>query len=185
MEFLEVVQTYFRGERLESSLFVVPGGIILIGLGIAAIRSETPAFAWSVAVPCFLFGLLFLGVGVGISLRTPGQVAALLQGLETDAPNTLAAEIARMDKVLANFHLVLPTLGVIAFGGLVLRFGVSADWAQGLGPILVLIGGLGLLSDGFASRRALPYIAALAEERDRSGAEEQQRGETTLRADAD
>ncbi len=179
-----MVQTYFRGERLESALFVVPGGLLLIGLGIAAIRSETPAFAWSVAVPCFLFGLLFLGVGVGISLRTPGQVAALLQGLETDAANTLAAEIARMDKVLANFHLVLPTFGGIAFGGLVLRFAVSTDWAQGLGSILVLLGGIGLLTDGFASRRAVPYIDALAAEHDRSSAE-RQRGETNSAADAE
>lgn len=162
MELLDILRTYFRGETLESAFFIAPAGLFLVALGVAAIRAETPTYGWAVAVPCFVCGLLLLGVGVGITVRTPGQVSALVEGLQADPAATVASEVVRMEKVMSNFHMTLPVFGAIAVVGLALRFGLSAEWAQGLGPTLVLLGGLGLLIDGFASRRAGPYVEALA-----------------------
>lgn len=77
MAFLDIMQTYFRGEKLEALLFIIPVGLFLVMLGIAAIKAEKGSFAWGVAVPAILFGLVLIGTGVGIGMRTSGQVAAL------------------------------------------------------------------------------------------------------------
>jgi hypothetical protein len=37
MDFLEIMQTYFRGEKLEAALFFAPAGLALAALGIAAL----------------------------------------------------------------------------------------------------------------------------------------------------
>ena len=170
MEFLDVLQTYFRGERLESACFIAPAGLILFAIAIAALRSETPTYAWSVAAPCFVFGLLLVVVGVAVAARTPGQVAALVEGLQSSRAATLSEELARMDRVVRNFHVTQPVFGALALLGLVLRFGLKAEWAQGLGSVLALAGAMGLMIDGFASRRAEPYLEALKAEVEVSGA---------------
>ncbi len=59
------------------------------------------------------------------------------------------------------FSRTLPAFGILAVLGLALRFGVPLDWARSLGPVLVAAGGVGLLIDGFASRRTEPYVKAL------------------------
>jgi lipoprotein signal peptidase len=73
----------------------------------------------------------------------------------------LANELPRMQKVNANWSLYIGTWVSLLVVGLVLRFGLKADWAHGLGPALMLIGAMGFLIDGFAERRARPYTQAL------------------------
>ena len=57
MGFEELMQAYFRGEKLEAMLFIVPIGVVLLVFAAVAIKVEKPAFACGVAVPCILFGL--------------------------------------------------------------------------------------------------------------------------------
>ena len=40
-------------------------------------RTIRGGFAWGIAVPCVLFGLVLAGTGIGITLRTPGQAARI------------------------------------------------------------------------------------------------------------
>ena len=47
--------------------------------------------------------------------------------------------------------------------GLILRFVIPTDFAQGLGIALIFFSGVGLLVDGFAERRTHPYMKALTE----------------------
>ena len=42
-----------------------------------------------------------------------------------------------------------------------LRFGLRSDWAVSSGSVLVALGGIVVLIDCFAERRAHPYVAAL------------------------
>ena len=161
MEFLEIMHTYFRGEKLEAALFIAPAGLALAALGIAALRAETGAFAWTVAIPCFVFALVLVVVGTVVATRTAGQVAALQTAYETDVAAMVRDELPRMQIVMRNFGWTLVAFGVMATAGLVLRFAIPGEWARGLGSVLVLLGGMGLMIDGFAERRGRPYVAAL------------------------
>ena len=161
MTFLEVMEVYFRGEKLEAFFFILPAGLVLLGLAAAALKAESGGFAWGVAVPCALFGLVLVGTGLGVGLRTDNQVAELRRAYE-EAPAAMAAEeLPRMEKVNANFRSTFIAFGVLAVLGVVLILGVRSDWAVGLGSVLVLASGIGFLVDGFASRRAVPYTAEL------------------------
>lgn len=73
MQFLEIMHTSFRGEKLEAALFIAPAGLALAALGVAALRAETGSFAWSVAIPCFLFALVLLRYAAAVQ-----RLAALM-----------------------------------------------------------------------------------------------------------
>ena len=161
MDFLSVMQTYFRGERIEAALFIAPVGLLLIGIAIGAWRSESGAFMWGAIVPAAIFGLMLTGTGIGIAARTAGQIEALEVGFATDIVTMLEAELPRMQKVMLNFSLTQSIFGAIALVGLALRFGLRSDWAVSAGAVLVAVGGVVLLIDCFAERRARPYVAAL------------------------
>lgn len=161
MSFVEQLQGYFRGERLEALLFIAPGALVLFALAGTALKAEGGAFGVAMAVPLIVFGLVFLGVGVGVGLRTPAQVAALEAEYGSAPKAMVEKELPRMRKVNAAWPIYLTTWTVLVLVGLGLRFGLSADWAHGLGPGLILVGAMGFLIDGFAERRARPYTAAL------------------------
>jgi len=161
MDFLEVMHTYFRGERIEALFYILPAGVLMLGMAATAVSSDRGGFGWGLGVPLALFGLVAIGVGVSVGGRTPDQVAQLEQAYQQDPAAMLAEEGPRMEKVNANWPRLVMTWAGLVIVGLGLRFAVSADWAHGLGPALVLIGAAGLLIDGFAERRARPYTAAL------------------------
>lgn len=47
MNFTPIMQSYFRGEKLEALFFIIPAGV---ALGVVALRAERGAFAWGIAV---------------------------------------------------------------------------------------------------------------------------------------
>jgi hypothetical protein len=161
MTFLDTMQAYFRGEKLEALLFILPLSLALLGLAVVAVRVERGGFAWGLAVPCALFGLVALVTGGVVAARTDRQVAAIERAW-AEAPASLATtELPRMEKVNADFKAYFAGFAVLVAAGLTLLLVVHSPWARGLGPALILIGGLGFIIDGFASRRAIPYTAAL------------------------
>jgi hypothetical protein len=163
MTFLETMQAYFRGEKLEALWFIIPLGLTLVGFAVVAVKVERGGFAWGLAIPCALFGLVALVTGGVVAVRTERQVAAIERTF-AEAPAALAAsELPRMEKVNADFKAYFAGFAVLVATGLTLLLVVQAPWARGLGPALILIGGLGFVIDGFASRRAIPYTAALVE----------------------
>ncbi|MCA9663604.1 MAG: hypothetical protein KC486_35065 [Myxococcales bacterium] len=161
MSFHEIMLEYFRGERVGALLYALPAGLLFVGLAVTALKAERGAFAWGLAIPTALVGVLLVGVGATIGLRTPGQVAALERAYAEDPAAMVAEELPRMRKVNANWPRLVGVWAGFVVIGLGLRFGARADWAHGVGPALVLIGACGLLIDGFAERRAIPYTAAL------------------------
>jgi hypothetical protein len=161
MTFLDTMQAYFRGEKLEALWFIVPLGLVLVGLAVVAVRVERGGFAWGLAVPCALFGLLALVTGGAVAARTDRQVAAIQREYATSPVTVAARELPRMKEVNANFGAYFAGFALLGAVGLALLLLIHAPWARGLGAALVLIGGLGFVIDGFASRRAVPYTAAL------------------------
>lgn len=161
MPFLDVMHAYFRGERIEALAFIVPAGLVLITMAIVALRAERGGFAWGMAIPFVLFGLVSVVTGASVGLRTPAQVAGIEQSFSEDPAAMVSEELPRMRTVNANWPIYITTWTVLVLLGLGLRFGLHADWAHGVGPALLLVGAIGFLIDGFAERRARPYTAAL------------------------
>ena len=161
MPFLEIIHTYFRGEKLEALWFILPVGIMLVIFGAVALKAERGGFAWGVAIPCILFGLIFIGTGIGVGTRTNRQVAALEQTFQKNPATMVQKELPRMEKVNANFKLTFMVFGVLIAAGLGIHYFGGPNWGRGLGAALILISAIGLLVDGFAERRAEPYTAAL------------------------
>lgn len=161
MTFLQHMHEYFRGERLEALLFILPAAAVLLVLAGVALRTQGGAFGLGLSIPLALFGLLAGTVGLSVGLRTAGQVAALEQEYAASPKDMVTRELPRMRKVNAAWPVYLWGYAVFAVLGLGLRFGLGSEWAQGVGPALVLIAGIGLLIDGFAERRARPYTQAL------------------------
>lgn len=161
MTFLEQLRDYFHGERFEALAFIAPAGLVLFVLAVAAMKSEGGPFGVGVAVPCVIFGLVLLGTGLGVGLRTAGQVTTLEAELASSPKAMVEKELPRMRKVNANWPVYLGVWTALVVAGLALRFGLKADWAHGVGPALLLVGAMGFLIDGFAERRARPYTKAL------------------------
>jgi hypothetical protein len=161
MEFQELMQSYFRGERMEALFYIMPAGILFFALAATALGSDRGGFGWGLAVPLVVFGLALVGVGTGIALRTPSQVEALDRAFQEDSAAMVREELPRMQKVNSNWPKLIATWAALVVIGLGLRFVVRADWAHGVGPALILAGAVGFLIDGFAERRARPYTAAL------------------------
>jgi hypothetical protein len=161
--FLQTMQAYFRGEKLEALWFIIPLGLTLVGFAVVAVKVERGGFAWGLAVPCALFGLVALVTGGVVAARTERQVAAIEQGFAEAPAALVATELPRMEKVNADFKAYFAGFAVLVATGLTLLLVVHSPWARGLGPALILIGGIGFVIDGFASRRAVPYTAALVE----------------------
>lgn len=163
MSFVEIMHTYFRGEKLEALWFILPVGVLLIVFGVVALKAERGGFARGVAIPCILFGLIFMGTGIGVGIRTKGQVADIEQSFRNSPAAMAQKELPRMEKVNANFKLTFVVFGVLAAVGLGVHYLGGPNWGRGVGAALILISAIGLLVDGFAERRAHPYTAALEE----------------------
>ncbi|MGE3671289.1 MAG: hypothetical protein AB7K71_16590, partial [Polyangiaceae bacterium] len=161
MDFMQTMHAYFRGEKLEAAFFIVPVGLLFLGLAYGAWRSESGGFMWAVIVPSVILGATLLAVGVTVAGRTAGQLAALEQAYQQDVALMVKTELPRMRQVMTLFSRTLPAFGVLALLGLILRYAVRTEWAIGLGALLVAAGGVGMLIDGFAERRAHPYVRAL------------------------
>lgn len=161
MPFLDIMHAYFRGERVEALYFIVPIGVAMLAFAAVTLRAERGGFAWGLAIPLVAFGLVAIGVGAAVGVRAPGQAAAIESEFEREPGAMLAKELPRMQKVNANWPILMGMWTVLLLVGLGLRFFVKADWAHGVGPALILIAAMGFLIDGFAERRARPYTAAL------------------------
>jgi hypothetical protein len=161
MSFEEIMNVYFRGERLEGFVFIGPLGALCLLFGIATLVGERSEFSWGISIPFVLMGLVLFGTGLGVGLRTSGQVTQLATLYHSNLGSFIAQELPRMQIVNSKWpQYLMAWSGFVGFG-LSLRFLVHREWALGLGTALLFFGGVGFMIDGFAERRAKPYTAAL------------------------
>jgi hypothetical protein len=152
MPFLDVMQEYFRGERAEALWFILPMGLTCLTFAVVVLRTQRGGFMWGVATPFVVIGLVLLVVGLTVGLRTTGQVEALTSLHQQDVAAFVAQELPRMAQVNRGWPVYLAAYVGFLVVGVALRFGLQADWAQGLGMALACLGGVGLMIDGFAER---------------------------------
>jgi hypothetical protein len=157
----DAIQIYFQGEKMEALVFILPIGLLSLVFSAWLLTDNPSGFAKGVAIPFLMMGLLMSAVGGVVGFRTPSQVAGIVRAMEVDRQAGVRAEINRMTKVNGAWHLYLVIWGLLGIAGLLLRFVSSTDFLRGLGIALVFMAGIGLLVDGFAQRRTLPYVNAL------------------------
>lgn len=160
---MEPLHEYFFGER--------QAGLCIAALGIGALlftawlfRSVSPFRA--MMIPLGLVGLLQLGVGIGLYLKTPAQVAGVESGLsQADAATRSAAhagETARMDRVQKNFVIIKIVWTVLIALGLALAmFGAGRSAMIGVGLGILIQASVMLAFDIFAEARGTTYFAWL------------------------
>jgi hypothetical protein len=153
--------SYFKGEFNEAIFFIVPVGLIAVCAGIWLLKLDRSPFIIGFVIPCLLLGSVMVITGSTVALRTENQVASLQQQLAQNPKQFYQEEGTRMAKVNQAWPLYLACWVAFLAIGLVLRFAVKLDWAQGLSISLILFAALGLVIDGFAERRAKPYTQAI------------------------
>ncbi|MGH9369270.1 MAG: hypothetical protein ACRD3M_16540 [Thermoanaerobaculia bacterium] len=144
---------YFIAEKQAGALAAALG-LLAFAFSSLLWRTGTPlrAMVWPVA----LVGLVEIGVGAGLILRTDGQGERLRKGLASRPVETRAAELSRMERVNRSFR-VIEALEVLLFASpaaLLLR--ARPAWAAaGMG--LLVQASVMLVFDLFAERRAHAY----------------------------
>jgi drug/metabolite transporter (DMT)-like permease len=155
------MQSYFGAEKGESGFFIGLGVLALV-LGAVFFTRDSAALRGA-AFPLVLVGLIQLGVGLGVYLRTDKQQADLISLMRSDRPRFLAEELPRMDKVNRNFdvykivEIVLLVVGV----GLVVYGRGGRPMLLGVGAGLAAQSAIMLALDFFAEARADRYTEML------------------------
>src|SRR5688572_29647045 len=132
------MREYFAGEYRESFLFL-GAGVASLGAGVPLVI-EGRDVGRPMAVPLLVFGAVQLVLGIGLLIRTPGQVSALAAQLNGEPSAWKEAEAKRMRGVMNGFQvyrlfeLVVGTTGAVMAG---------VGYVRGSAPVLGV--GLGLL----------------------------------------
>lgn len=160
---MEPLIRYFEGER-QAGLLCAALGAASLGAALWAWR-HGDAFRWAM-VPLLAVGLVQLGVGVGLTLRTPPQVAALERDLASgaaDAPAARARELARMERVSKSFRLIEAAEVALLVAGAVVTLALRerATWV-GIAMALCIEAAVMLAFDVFAEERAHAYLRWLS-----------------------
>ncbi len=157
------LREYFAGEMAESYAWA--------GLGVVGLAVSIPLFVSKdsvgqpLAVPIFVLSLVQLALGIGLWVRTRGQVSRLSAQLDGDPFAFAQAERARMRGVntgfkiyrIVEFGLLFAGAGAVAGTGWINKD--DAWLGAGLGLALECV--VFLVLDFFADARGAKYEAAL------------------------
>ena len=109
-----------------------------------------------------MWGLLELGIGAGLFLKTGGQVAALQTQLAADRTTMIASERPRMEKVQRNFVIIEAVWVVMIIIGALIGWRMKENvTVSGIALAFVINAGVLLVFDVVAERRGATYLAQL------------------------
>jgi hypothetical protein len=153
------IEVYFTGEKQGAAACLALGAVAL-GFSLWAWRSDG-AFR-AVAIPVVLIGLLQLGIGVGLFLRTDKQVATLRADLLAQPADARAKELARMDRVNASFTVIEYVEAALIITSVALALAMrSRPTVMAIGMGVLVQASVMLVFDLFAEHRAHIYTAWL------------------------
>ena len=158
------LQSYFKGEKKQSLIFML-GGILALTLGSLGYFYFETAIWKGAASPFLIIGLIQFVLGAVIYFRTNKQVSKLIQQSEGQTRQFFTEEVARMEKVLKDFHKYKTVLMLFfCLGFLFLMLGAFAGWGKftlGSGAALLWQSGSIYLMDSLAEYRAEFYTQKL------------------------
>ena len=152
------LDAYFAAEKAESLVFL---GFGLVGVAFAVFalwRLRDPLFK-GMAIPLLLVGLIQIGVGATIHLRTDTQLAALKAQVQAVPQDFKTRELARMATVGTSFSVYKGIEATFIVVGLFLALKRNARrfW-RGFGLGMLIQGALMLPADLLAEDRAAAYV---------------------------
>lgn len=158
---MQPVHEYFEGER-QAGLLVAVLGLLALGFSLW-LRAQPHTFR-AMLFPLGVVGLLQLGIGVGLALKTPPQVTAVVRGLTDTPTEARRVETARMARVQRNFRIVEVVEAVVVLAALAMVLGLrERPTLVAVGMGLLLQGAVMLAFDVFAEARGAVYYAWLRE----------------------
>jgi hypothetical protein len=161
-DLVAAIQAYFAGERATGLLLAAALGPLFLAAAVWLWRHESGGFATALLVPSLVLGLAGT-VGGGVLAWQSGQrIESLSAGATTDASATARGEVARMERVNANWPRLKLAWALMAAVGFGLALAGARPWMHGLGVALIVMAALALTVDVFAERRAEVYTRALA-----------------------
>lgn len=155
------IQTYFRGERQEMYA-ILAYAAALLGIGLVFIFLVRGGFGRGFGGALVAVALLGVSIAVPLLLRDPGLERALLAALGGDAaPSALAAESARLGKVVASYAGYRYLFGGLALAGLLAVLLTRSGWANGVAAGLFVLFATQLVIDRYSEERAMTYAEHL------------------------
>ena len=152
---------YFSAERQAGLLAVLLGVASLAGaLYLWSARSPFKTAAW----PLIVFGLIEVGLGGALVVRTPSQVQTLDAAFTSSPQETAAGERQRMTRVNQTFRIIIAgEIALIVLGASLAFFLRTRNeaWAA-IGMALLIEAAVLLVFDVFAEHRAHAYSRWLA-----------------------
>lgn len=162
MDFMEHAQLYFRGEKL-AGITVALTAVALLAGAAALWWLQKDAFARGLASVLLVVGLVALGGGGFLALKTDNQVNRLAVQYQQGGAGVVAAEGERMEKVVRNFGYYRFVFYAAIAAALALLILLNTQTAIGIAVGLLLFAALGISVDAYAEHRAKVYLEAIQE----------------------
>ena len=156
MEFLNDMQLYFRGEKVESAVLLLISLSLLIG-SIALIFWVRQPFTKGLGTVLLLAALIGLSVGGAVFFRTDRQASDLASIYTSSHQEFVDVEGQRMDKVVASFRFYRFMYVVAGIVALVLVSLTRAPVLHGAAVGLFVFVAMGFVIDHYAEERAIWY----------------------------
>lgn len=160
------IEKYFTGEKAESGLFMLAGGIAVIAAAVLFFICKGD-FYKGASIPMVLIGLLLFIVGYTVYKRSDGDRKHNVYAYDMNPAELKDKELPRMKKVMKNFviyrwvELFLLLTGIVLYIYFIRDF--KHDFWRGFGLSLAMMSIIALTADFFAEQRGRIYIKGLAD----------------------
>ena len=156
MEFLNDMQLYFRGEKVESAVILLISLSLLLA-SIALIFWVRQPFTKGLGTVLLLAALIGVSVGGAVFFRTDSQVSELASVYTSGRQAFVDAEGQRIDKVVESFRyyrFMYIVSGIVALGLVSLT---RSPALHGAAVGLFVFAAMGFAIDHYAEERAIWY----------------------------
>jgi uncharacterized membrane protein len=161
---IDFIKHYFTQEKTESIFFVLIG-LVAISFALINLCIIKYSFYKGLAYPMLVIGLIQLGVGTTIYIRSPKDIIRVEHIVKMETQKIQTEEIPRMEAVITNFIFYKWIEIVILISGILLFFYCKKSsyvfW-KGIGLGLIIQATLMLSLDIIAEKRAKTYLKQLA-----------------------
>lgn len=161
MDILKTATDWAKAELLSNGVFLLFGALFLAS-GFALFQMGRSEMARAYVIPTLVAGVLLLIIGGGLMYGTWKSLAGFAPAFASDAPAFVAAEIARIDKTMAQYGVavfkVMPLI-VMACAALIIVLN-GPVWRASLITTIALVTAI-MLVDSTAHARLEDYKTRL------------------------
>lgn len=157
------IQAYFNVEQLGALMIFIIGLVAFSGAYYFLFLANYPDFYQGMAWPLLVVAVIQITVGVFIYFRTPHDIKRVETFYHDQPEKLITDELPRMKKVLKSFVFYVRLQVLLCIVGVVMIIFTHAtsNLLMGIGVGLLVQGGIMLMFDYLAERRAGEYTRQL------------------------